>query len=89
WPLCRSTRPIDQLAHCCRSAAPPAHATTRSAPPKRGRGQQELPLTAGTSFGELAGASFGELAGALFGGLAEGREGLTMRIVEHAMASAN
>ncbi|CAI7889390.1 unnamed protein product [Closterium sp. NIES-53] len=21
WPLCRSTRPVDQLAHCCRSAA--------------------------------------------------------------------
>ncbi|CAI7739051.1 unnamed protein product [Closterium sp. NIES-53] len=41
---CSSTKPVEQLSHCGWSAATPVHPTKSSALPKRGRGQQSIPV---------------------------------------------
>ncbi|CAI7862157.1 unnamed protein product [Closterium sp. NIES-53] len=48
--------PSQAGAHCCRSAAPFAHPTKKSALPKRGRGQHTTPVDCGwDAFGNFGG----------------------------------
>ncbi|CAI7812888.1 unnamed protein product [Closterium sp. NIES-54] len=41
---CSSTKPVEQLFHCERSAATPVHPTRSSALPKLGQGQHSIPV---------------------------------------------
>ncbi|CAI7897205.1 unnamed protein product [Closterium sp. NIES-54] len=53
---CSSTKPVEQLSHCERSAATPVHPTKSSGLPKRGRGQHSIPVNTAAACAAAAAA---------------------------------